>query len=156
MGLFGFIYFGTLCFLDLDVCFLHQVRDIFSHYFFEYVFCLLLLGPHNANVNMLDVVPEVSGTHLISQNSFFFLLFWLFPLPCLPHCWSILLYHLICYWILLLYSFQLFCFSVCLVLYVFYLCLSSVFIHTFPEFGDHSYKHYFEPFIWLIAYLCFV
>ena len=38
-----------LCFLDLDICFLPQVREIFCHYFIKYILCsllsLLLLGP---------------------------------------------------------------------------------------------------------------
>lgn len=32
MGLFGFILFGTLCFLHLDFSFRSQVREVFSHY----------------------------------------------------------------------------------------------------------------------------
>ena len=35
VGLFGFIFYGTLCFLDLDVCYLHQIREVFSHYLFK-------------------------------------------------------------------------------------------------------------------------
>ena len=33
--LFGFICFGTLCFLELGVCFLSQFRKIFSYYSFK-------------------------------------------------------------------------------------------------------------------------
>lgn len=35
VGLFGFIFYGTLRFLDLDVCYLHQIRELFSHYLFK-------------------------------------------------------------------------------------------------------------------------
>ena len=35
VDLFGFILFGTLCVLDFSVCFLPQVREVFSHYFFK-------------------------------------------------------------------------------------------------------------------------
>ena len=36
VGLFApSILFGTLCFLDLHVCFLHQIRKVFFHYFFK-------------------------------------------------------------------------------------------------------------------------
>ena len=34
--LVGVILFGTLCFLDLDVCFHSQVREVFSYYVFKY------------------------------------------------------------------------------------------------------------------------
>ena len=40
MDLFGLILVGTLCFLDLGICFLSQV---FSYYVFKYVFCLFLI-----------------------------------------------------------------------------------------------------------------
>ena len=33
--LFGLILFRTLYFLDLDVCFLSQVREVFSHYYLQ-------------------------------------------------------------------------------------------------------------------------
>ena len=38
----------SLCFLDLDVCFLSQIREVFSYYVFKYVlspFLFFLLGP---------------------------------------------------------------------------------------------------------------
>ena len=40
MWVSGFILFGTLCASWIWVCFLHQVREVFSHYFFKYVFYL--------------------------------------------------------------------------------------------------------------------
>lgn len=105
--------------------------------------------PYNANVNRLDVVPEAPSTHLISQNSFFFLLFWLFPLPCLPYRWSILLHHLIHYWILLLYySLQLFRFSVLFGT----LCLLSLF-----KFCVHPYFSWvWWPFLWALFWTLYL
>ena len=35
VGLFGFLLFGTLGLLELDVSFLPQVKETFSHYFFK-------------------------------------------------------------------------------------------------------------------------
>ena len=35
--------FGTLCFLDLYVYFLHQIREVFFHYFFQISFQFLAL-----------------------------------------------------------------------------------------------------------------
>ena len=37
--LFGLIMFGTLCFLDLDVCFFSQVMEVFSYYILIYILC---------------------------------------------------------------------------------------------------------------------
>ena len=64
----------SLCFLGLDVFFLSQVREIISYYIFKYVLCPFLSlfsfwDPYKVNVNVFDVVPEVSYTVLIS---FFF------------------------------------------------------------------------------------
>ena len=63
--LFGFILFETLCSLYLNVCFLSQVRKIFSYYFFKYVICpffslFSFWDPYNANVNMFGIVLKVS------------------------------------------------------------------------------------------------
>ena len=41
LGLFASHLFGT-CFLDLHVFFLHQIREVFCHYFFTYVLNFLL------------------------------------------------------------------------------------------------------------------
>ena len=50
MGLFASTLVGTLCFLDLHVYFLHQIKEVFFHYFFQISFqflalSLLLLAP---------------------------------------------------------------------------------------------------------------
>ena len=71
VGVFGFILFGTLCCLDLDAYFLCQVRKVFSHYFFVWsLYPLLSLFSfwdlYDIDVLMLDVVPEVPQTTLIS------------------------------------------------------------------------------------------
>lgn len=52
-----------VCFLDLDVFILPQVREVSSCCVFKYVLCSLSLfswDPCNSNVNMLDVVSQVS------------------------------------------------------------------------------------------------
>ena len=63
VDLFGFILFGTLCLLDVDVYFLPQGRKIFRSYFFLNKFSTLLslsflIETHPYNVIMLYVVPE--------------------------------------------------------------------------------------------------
>ena len=51
MNLFGFILFESLCFLDLDICFLLWIEEIFNHYFLKkirlvhLILSLFLLGP---------------------------------------------------------------------------------------------------------------
>ena len=50
VDLFGLTLFETLCFLDLDIWVLFQVREIFSYYVSKHVlyplsFSLFLLGP---------------------------------------------------------------------------------------------------------------
>lgn len=50
--IFRFIFLGIVCFLDLYVCFTHQVRDVFNPF-------LLLWQHYDTNVSMLDDVPEV-------------------------------------------------------------------------------------------------
>ena len=68
---FGLILFGTLWFMDLHICFLSQVREIFCCYDFRYVlwpflsFSLSLSlssfwDSYNANISIFDNVPEVS------------------------------------------------------------------------------------------------
>ena len=73
VSLFRFLLFQTfLGFLDLDVCFLPQVRQIFSKYFIKKkqkqtktkTFCPLLSHfsfsvSYNVNIGPLDVVPQV-------------------------------------------------------------------------------------------------
>ena len=74
--LHGLTLFETLCFLRLDVCFLSQLRKVFS-YVFKYVLCLFcsfisIWYPCNKNVSLLGVVSEVCQTAL-SFYSFFLL-----------------------------------------------------------------------------------
>ena len=68
VSLFGFLLFETfLGFLDLDVCFLPQVRQIFSKYFvpfrgasiFFLIFHFSFSVSYNVNIGPLDVVPQV-------------------------------------------------------------------------------------------------
>jgi len=54
-----------LCFLDLDVCFISEVRKVVSQLFLQisclsFILSLFLLKPYNVDVSMLDVVSEVS------------------------------------------------------------------------------------------------
>ena len=56
-------WWDSLCFLDLGDYFIPQVREIFTYLLkFTQIFylSLLLVDPYNANINVLDVVLEVS------------------------------------------------------------------------------------------------
>ena len=123
--LFELILFGTLCFLDPDVCFLYQIREMFIYYFFKYIPSpLTSLFPGTPIMWML--VYMIFSQRSLKLFSFlllllFFFLFGLtFPLLCLPVCWFIPISHLIYCWFLpghflyqLLYS------SSLVVLYIF-------------------------------------
>ena len=80
VGLFASIIIGTLCFLDLHVYFLHQIREVLFHYFFKYVFNFLffffLWHLYDENVGMPEA-PEAAYTILIFFMDSFFFLFWL-------------------------------------------------------------------------------
>ena len=76
VGLFASILLGTLCFLDLHVYFLHQIREIIFHYFFKYIsnFLLFLFSfwhPYDANVGIFEVVSMASYT-ILGFFGFFF------------------------------------------------------------------------------------
>ena len=64
LDFFEFIFFGTLCFLDLhgiSVSFLRfEDFSVISSNKFFILFFLLLLWPFNADVCMIDIIPEVS------------------------------------------------------------------------------------------------
>ena len=69
----------SLCFLDLVDYFLSRVRDIFSYYFLKYFIRSFLSlfsfwDPCNANIDVFNVVPEVSEAVFISIHSFFYIL----------------------------------------------------------------------------------
>lgn len=69
---------GLLCFRNLNVCFLSQVRKIFSNYFsykFSVSFSLFLFwNSYNSNVSMLNIVP------MSLKISFFLNYFFLFAI----------------------------------------------------------------------------
>ena len=70
------VFLDSLHFLDLSDCFLSQVKEYFSYYLFKYFLRLFLSvfsfwDLFNANISVLDVVPEAFETVLISFHSFF-------------------------------------------------------------------------------------
>ena len=80
LGLFASILFGTLCFLNLHVYFLHQIREVFLSLFFQINFqflalSLLLLAPLWCKCSTSWSYPR--GCLYCSQflDSFFFLLY---------------------------------------------------------------------------------
>ena len=77
--LFGFILYGTLCFLDSIDCFLSHVREVFDYNLFKYflrpfLFLFFFWDRCNSNVGVFNVVPEVSETVLNSFHYSFFIL----------------------------------------------------------------------------------
>ena len=102
----GVVLFGLilLCFLDLDVCFLSQVRDVFSYCVFRCVLChfLAFVSPSGTPL-MQMLVCLMLFQRSFKLSSFVFILFFVcfslqlqwFLLLCPLARWSIPLYHLI-------------------------------------------------------------
>ena len=70
LGMGIYLVWYSLCFLYLHVYFLHQIKEVFFHYFFLIdfqflAFSLLLLAPYGMNVGPLEVAPEAVYTTLI-------------------------------------------------------------------------------------------
>ena len=81
-----YLVWDSMWLLFLDVCFLSQVRKVYSYYVFKYVLCLFIClfffwDFSNAKGTMLDVVSEFSSMVLIN-----FLLLLLFKLGDLYYC----------------------------------------------------------------------
>ena len=77
------LVWDSLRFLDLYVYFICQIKQVFFHYFFKYVFNFLIFlfcfwHSYDSDVGTFGVGPGASHTILVFFfNSFFFLLFWL-------------------------------------------------------------------------------
>ena len=104
----------------------------------------------NANIRILNIVPESSQTNLIFLKTFFSLCFTLwFPLLCLPVHWSVPMRPLMFCWFFLMYFlFQLYSSA----LYISFILPtsflnSSLFIHLSPKFIEHLYDLYLKLFI---------
>ena len=69
MFLLGLILFRTLCFLNLDVYFLFQIRKVFSYYVSKYDFCPCLFSPH------IPVMWMLLFQKSLKLSSFLFILF---------------------------------------------------------------------------------
>lgn len=149
--IFGFIFFlDSLFFLDLDVCFLCQIRDTFIYYFsnkFSAPFALSSSrDPKKGNVSALMLAyrsVKLSLT-LVVIFSFFFFSVWvtfttLFSRSLL--CSSI---SVICCLFPIAYFY--FCYSSPLIgtsLYFIFVEILSVFIHFSSEFDEQFDGHYF-------------
>ena len=145
----------SLRFLDLHAYFLHQIREVFFHYFFRYIsnFLFFLFScwrPYETNVGHLKVVPEAVYTILVFLDSFFFFLFCMVPFSSL--C-SKSLTSFLASSILLLFPCKLFFISIS----IFYfwldlLCAAEV----LTMFFEHPYNQCSELCIWQIAHLHFL
>ena len=57
--LFMSTLFGTLCFLDWYVYFLHQINEVFFHYFFNFLlFFFSFQQTYDSNVGMFEDALE--------------------------------------------------------------------------------------------------
>ena len=82
VGLFEYILFGTLCFLDLYVYFLHQIRGVFFHYFSNRfpISCSFSFLSGTPMMQMLHLLKLSQQLLMISLFCFVFLRFYLFIL----------------------------------------------------------------------------
>ena len=106
-------FWDPLCFPYLDICFLLQVWDAFSHNLLKYIFNPLLSlfsfwDLYNVNIGMFKIILETSSIAFIFKYVFqlSFLIGW-FPFY-LPDHIHIFLYHIVFYSILLVFFFFLF------------------------------------------------
>lgn len=98
VGLFSLISFGTLDFLNLDICFFLQDREVFSHYLFDKL--LSLSSPSETSATCIVLCLMEFRKSLIFTLFHFFLLFeplieWI-PLPCFWVCWSLIPFAIVC------------------------------------------------------------
>lgn len=103
VNLLGSSYFKLSGILGLGCLFAYQSRELLSHYFFKYIFASFSLSsPSGTPIMWMLFWLMLSQSYLHILQHFFFFLFaaqfgWV-PLPCLPGLWSILLFHLVCWW----------------------------------------------------------
>ena len=164
VDLFEFFLFGICAFWIW--IFLSQVKEVFSHYVFEYVLSPSLSlffswDLYNLFINMFEVVAL---SLKLSLFLFFFLSLFTSvisttlssgPLLCfsllsnlllIPYSVSLLLIIRLftCVWFFFIFSHFIKIFE-----------LLTLFIQTYPEFFEHLYDHYLEFSNTEIAYLCF-
>ena len=84
---------GSHFFLDLDVCYLPQIREIFSYYFFKWILCPLSISSSRIGIIwMLHFIVSLSPLNLFYYSLFLFpLQLDCFSLFCPPSTWSFLL-----------------------------------------------------------------
>ena len=106
--LFELILSGSLCFLDLNVCFLSQVREIFLLFYLQiYSLSLFSLTPPSGapaieyKYAWCCIQDLINCSHLLN-SCFFFCSAWVISTTLSVH-WSFPLYHLIYCWFLLVY-----------------------------------------------------
>ena len=134
--------------LDLEVCFLPQVRR--SYYTFKFSPPFYLSFPaetFNVNVSMLGAFQRSLNLSSLLVDLLIAVHLGCFPLPCLPDCWSILLHPLFYCWFFVVYfsfhfiSFQFisiqFQYNYCILQLRLVLCL--YFLSTFFTFSLSSY-----------------
>lgn len=153
------LVWGFLCFLNLDVCFLPQVRKVLSHDIFKYIFCpcLCLFSFWRPRIQILVPLILSQKIRYVSSLNFFFLF-------C---CWawiisttlaSRLLIYFSAFTNLLILSSVFFisviAFLARIVIFnVIYLFIEvlTLFLYTSLALDEFIYNHYFDLFIrWLI------
>ena len=162
------LVWDSLCFLDLDVCYLAPVRKIFSDPFLQIIFLSLSLSlfpfwtPIKSMLVCFMLFHKFLKLSSFFKISFSILFEWLL-LPCPPGHLPVLLFHLVCYSISPVYfSVHVLYSSTLWLLFGSLLCAISLcgsslcVLHSSPEFAEHLYDHYFELFVRCITSLHFI
>ena len=152
------LIWNSLCFLDLDVCFLLLVREISIS---AIIFSNKISIPFSFSLGspMMQMLVHLMLSHKFLRLSslFFFILFsfaalirWA-PLFYLQVNWSFLLLYLIFCWNPLVYFSAQFLYSSALWLqfYIFHLFVDilTAFVHSYFQFGEYLYYYYLKLFI---------
>ena len=162
------LVWDSLCFLDLDVCYLAPVRKIFSDPFLQIILLSLSLSffpfwtPIKSMLVCFMLFHKFLKLPSFFKISFSILFEWLL-LPCPPGHLPVLLFHLVCYSISPVYfSVHVLYSSTLWLLFGSLLCAISLcgsspcVLHSSPEFAEHLYDHYFELFVRCITSLHFI
>ena len=71
--LWVYTVWDSLCFLDLGVCFLSQVREVFSYYVFKFILCPFFSSPSGTPIMWVLVCVMLSQRSLKLFKYYFFL-----------------------------------------------------------------------------------
>lgn len=94
----------SLYFLDLGVCFLSWLREVFNYYYFKYVICPFSFSSSSEGPIIWMLLCSMMSLWSLNPSSYFKILFsffcwsWVMSISLTSSCQSSSIYHLIYYW----------------------------------------------------------